>query len=151
MTAVPRTDTGPLLIVPAWLLEVPGIGARELQVHLVLVRHADNETGEAWPSRRRIAERCGVASVRTVDAARDRLVAVYAIRIRGRRDESDDWTTSVDPLTRAHRSLSRPHPPYARRLLTSPTAVSVTTTTSSRTHMHLDARPVLSSLREARC
>ena len=110
MTA-PRSDTGPLLVVPVWLLGTAGVGARELQVYLVLAEHADNETGEAWPSRRRIAERCGVASVRTVDAALDRLVAVGALRVARRRDARGDWTTSLYTVLRARPGVVQPVAP----------------------------------------
>ncbi len=103
-----RSDTGPLLVVPSWLVGSEGIGARELQVYLVLAEHADNETGEAWPSRRRIAERCAVASVRTVDAALERLVGVGALRITRRRDERGDWTTSVYTVLRARPGVVQP-------------------------------------------
>ena len=107
----PRSDTGPLLVVPSWLVAADGVGARELQVYLVLAEHADNETGEAWPSRRRIAERCQVASVRTIDAALERLVRVAALRISRRRDARGDWTTSVYTVLRARPGVAQSSAP----------------------------------------
>jgi hypothetical protein len=94
------SDTGPLLVVPKWLLGQPGIGARELQVYLVLAGFADVETAQAWPSRRTLAVACGVASVRTVDAAVERLVAAGALRVTRRRDAQGDYTSSVYTLLR---------------------------------------------------
>jgi hypothetical protein len=94
------SDTGPLLVVPKWLLTTSGVGARELQVYLVLAGFADVETAQAWPSRRTLAAACGVASVRTVDAAVERLVAAGALRVTRRRDAQGDYTSSVYTLLR---------------------------------------------------
>ncbi len=94
------SDTGPLLVVPKWLLGRPGVGARELQVYIVLAGFADADTGQAWPSRRTIAAACGVASVRTVDAALERLVAARALRVTRRHDELGDFTSSLYTLLR---------------------------------------------------
>ena len=106
MSAHGRSDTGPLVIVPAWLLEAPGVGPRELQVYCVLALHADAKTGEAWPSRRRIAAICRVASVRTIDAALKQLVRAGALRILRRRSDDGDWASSIYTVVRTPRDAA---------------------------------------------
>ena len=102
-----RSDTGPLVIIPAWLLDAPGVGPRELQVYCVLALHADSKTGEAWPSRRRIAAICRVASVRTVDAALKQLVRAGAVRIVRRRSDDGDWASSIYTIVRTPRDAAQ--------------------------------------------
>ena len=77
------SDTGPFAIVPAWLLDA-GLNAQAIQLYGVLALYADRATGECFPSRKTLAERCGVA-IRTVDRSTAKLVAVRAIRVEHQR------------------------------------------------------------------
>lgn len=68
-----RTDTGPFAIVPLWLLDAinahkPGGMGSALAVYVALHRWADYDTGECWPSHKRIGDAAGI-SASTVKAA----------------------------------------------------------------------------------
>lgn len=77
-------------VVPSWLLDVAPSGA--VHLYAVLARYADNQTGQAWPSRAKLAKRLG-CSTDTVDRALKALVAAGALTITHR------WTPAGDPTT----------------------------------------------------
>ena len=70
------SDTGPLLVVPRWLLDHQGIGARELQVYLVLASFADNGREVYFKSHDRNDLRASLWSV-PVDGGRPRLLVRF--------------------------------------------------------------------------
>lgn len=84
-------DPTPFECVPHWLLMDTGISAVALRIWLILRKHRNYQTGEAWPGRRRIADQCGV-SVKTVDRELANLASRGAITIRRRKrtDGGDD-------------------------------------------------------------
>lgn len=94
------SDIGFFSIIPEWLLDatIPAaeegepptlVSANSIRLFAVLHRYADKESGEAFPSRKTLAERMGV-SVDTVDRAARELVAVGALTISHRRTERGD-------------------------------------------------------------
>ncbi len=99
MTVV-RSDTGRLAIVPVWLVDHPELVARDLLVYLALAAYADAQTGEAWPSRARLAARCRIESVRTIDAALTALARAGALTIT-RRSDARGSRSSLYTLHRA--------------------------------------------------
>lgn len=103
------SDTGQLAIVPVWLVDHPELVARDLLVYLALAAFADGRTGEAWPSRQRLAARCRLGSVRTVDAALRALERVGAVRIE-RRADARGSLTSLYILVRARPGVQRAAP-----------------------------------------
>ncbi len=46
-----------------------GLKPRDIAVYCCICRHQNNRTGVAFPSRRTIADECGIGKVDTVDAA----------------------------------------------------------------------------------
>lgn len=59
-----KSDIGPFAIIPEWVLRL-GLSNGALRVYVELALMADRDTGEAFPRRRVLADRCE-ASVRTV-------------------------------------------------------------------------------------
>jgi hypothetical protein len=71
---------GYFAVVPEWILDAD-ISAQAVRLYAVLRRYADQQSGQAFPSRRTLAARMRVASTRTVDAALDDLVRIGALDI----------------------------------------------------------------------
>ena len=80
-------------VLPEWVLYLP-ISAVAVRVYCVLRRHADNMTGECFPSRRTIAmkARCSVA---TLDRAIKELVEHKAVAYTKRKNATGDWTSNL--------------------------------------------------------
>lgn len=80
-------------VLPEWVLYLP-ISAVAVRVYCVLRRHADNMTGECFPSRRTIAmkARCSVA---TLDRAIKELVEHRAVAYTKRKNAAGDWTSNL--------------------------------------------------------
>ncbi len=71
---------GYFAVVPEWVLDAD-ISAQAVRLYAVLRRYADQQSGQAFPSRRTLAARLRVASTRTVDAALDDLLRIGAVDI----------------------------------------------------------------------
>lgn len=80
-------------MVPHWVLNHPDLTPRALQVYLFLRRFADVETGEAWPSRKRLALACGIA-LSTLDEALSLLREIGAVEIHLRKQDGS-YTTNL--------------------------------------------------------
>lgn len=80
-------------VLPEWVLYLP-ISAVAVRVYCVLRRHADNTTGECFPSRRRLAmkARCSVA---TLDRAIKELVEHSAVSVIKRKNDAGDWSSNL--------------------------------------------------------
>ncbi len=80
-------------VLPEWVLYLP-ISAVAVRVYCVLRRHADNTTGECFPSRRRLAmkSRCSVA---TLDRSIKELVEHKAISVAKRKNDAGDWSSNL--------------------------------------------------------
>lgn len=87
-----RSDTGPFASIPEWLLDTP-ISDGAIRQYLILTRYADNETGEAWPSRSTLAERQG-CSTDTVDRRNRELVEAGGLVMQPRFDDAGDRTSN---------------------------------------------------------
>jgi len=85
-------DRGPFEMIPHWLLESE-VSAVAIRLYLVLRQHGDAKA-ICYPGRKRLAQalRTGVKSV---DRAKDELVAVGAICYTRRHSESGDWTSNL--------------------------------------------------------
>ena len=83
-----RSDTGPFVVVPVWVLDLPITDGAKLQ-YAVLSGYADNGTGECWPSRTTLASRLGV-KVDTVDRRNRELVEAGALVVEPRRSNDGD-------------------------------------------------------------
>lgn len=88
-----KTDTGPFAMLPEWLLEAE-VSDRAVRLYGILARHADKDTGEAIPSRARLAEklRCSRDSI---DRATKELETVGALGVEARFDEAGDRTSNL--------------------------------------------------------
>ena len=80
-------------VVPTWVLDA-AVSASAVRLYAVLARYA-NSAGTCWPSRRTLAARMQVRSADTVDRALRELVAVGAVTVQHRRDESGAPTASL--------------------------------------------------------
>jgi len=88
-----RTDTGPFVIIPEWVLD-SGISDRAIRLYCTLGRYADDVTGEAYPSRRTLGKRLG-CSTDSIDRAKNELVEVGALSVVHRKDEAGDPTSNL--------------------------------------------------------
>jgi len=88
-----RSDTGPFAIIPEWVLEAD-VSDGAIRQYAILARHADNGTGDCWPSRAELAERQH-CSVDTVDRRNKELTGLGALTITHRRDEAGDRTSNL--------------------------------------------------------
>lgn len=79
-------------VVPEWLLD-DDVSDRAVRLYAVLARHADKETGDAHPSRRRLAARCR-CSADSIDRALKELVAVGAVSVEHRYSDDGDLTSN---------------------------------------------------------
>ncbi|MCB9377109.1 MAG: helix-turn-helix domain-containing protein [Microthrixaceae bacterium] len=79
-------------LVPEWLLDAE-VSAQAIRLYAVLSRYADRD-GNAYPSRRALAERLRVKSKDTVDRALKELTDLRAITVRGRVDDAGDQTSN---------------------------------------------------------
>lgn len=87
------SDIGPFAMLPQWILHAD-ISDRAVRLFAILARHADRDTGEAYPSRRTLAQTLKV-SRDSVDRALKELVSIGAVEVEPRLDAFGDWTTNL--------------------------------------------------------
>jgi hypothetical protein len=80
-------DFGDFALCPSWVYEAD-ISAQAVRLYLVLWGYADRRTNVAHPSRKTLADKIRVSSVRTVDAAIDDLERIGALQTFARPDPS---------------------------------------------------------------
>lgn len=85
-------DRGPFEMIPHWLLNAE-VSSLAIRLYLVLRQHGDAQA-MSYPGRRRLSE-LTQASVKSVDRAKDELVAVGAICYVRRHSEHGDWTSNL--------------------------------------------------------
>lgn len=85
-------------IIPEWVLDA-NISSRAIQCYAILARYADNDSGQAFPSRSTLAKRmrCGV---KVVDRSLSELVTIKAIE-KHIRIENNNYSTSVYVVKKA--------------------------------------------------
>ncbi|GAB18110.1 hypothetical protein GOEFS_046_00660 [Gordonia effusa NBRC 100432] len=76
-------------------VETRELKLNHLGLYAVLSRHADNETGECWPSRRTLAKECGYRNADDVDRHLQALESAGVITMRKR------WCSADDPSDRS--------------------------------------------------
>lgn len=82
-----RSDTGPFIIIPVWLLDSQ-ISHGALRLYGALSVYADNRSGTCWPSRTTLAERLGVSTDSILRWSKE-LVAAGALLVLHRKDPDD--------------------------------------------------------------
>jgi DNA-binding transcriptional MocR family regulator len=82
-------------IVPEYVL-FSGVSPNAVRLFAVLNRYA-NKRGQAWPSRKTLAELMDV-SVATVDRAKDELVELGALNVENRQGPNGDPTSNIYTL-----------------------------------------------------
>lgn len=107
-------------LVPEWLLDAD-VSAQAIRLYAVLSRYADRD-GNAYPSRKLLAERLKVRSKDTVDRALKELVDAHALTIRGRVDEAGDQTSNhyIVHRTAPEGVAARIGPPHPTEAATGP-------------------------------
>lgn len=96
-------------MVPLWLVDElePKHRANGIALYAVLVAHCDTDTGEAWPTRYRLATMIG-KSVETVKRTMSALVDIGAVeRLEQRTNRAGSWSSTrylvhFDPPTVGH-------------------------------------------------
>jgi hypothetical protein len=83
----------PFVIMPLWVVDHPDVTPLDVAVYIAIKRHAD-VSGEAYPSRARIAE-VAKCSVDSVDRAVKRLMDVGALEKEVRRKANGDPTSNL--------------------------------------------------------
>ena len=105
---------GTFVIVPEWVLLLP-ITATALRVYCVIRKHADNRTGECFPSRKVIATKA-MCSVTTVDRCTKELAANGALLIRKRKNAAGDWTSNLYTVVSLPTDCPQPYQEVAAKL-----------------------------------
>lgn len=80
-------------MIPEWVLYAD-ISANAVRLYGVLRRFADQHSGECWPSRRLLADRCKFSPA-TVDRALEELVEAGAVTVKGRVTDRGDRTSNL--------------------------------------------------------
>jgi hypothetical protein len=80
-------------MVPEWVLYAD-VSANAVRLYGVLRRFADQHSGECWPSRRLLGDRCKVSPA-TIDRALEELVEIGAVIVRGRVTDRGDRTSNL--------------------------------------------------------
>lgn len=89
----PRSDIGPYCIAPLWLAE--SVSANALKAFVIIAAaHADRNTGEGFPSRKRWAAECSF-SVDTLDRAIKELESAGALSKEPRQTAFGDQDSNV--------------------------------------------------------
>lgn len=110
MSAGIRKRQGKFEQIPRWIVE--RADANSLRLWLILAKYADWQTGEAFPSRARLAEDLGV-SLDTVDRSKKRLMEIGALTWERRGSEEKGYESNLytlewdDPLAADLRPPSR--------------------------------------------
>ena len=104
------SEEGYYAVIPEWVLDAD-ISALAVRLYAVLRRYADQRTMHAHPSRKTLAERLRVKSVRTVDTAIAELKGIGALRTFGRVTAAGDQDSNGYVLHRSPRFDTTEAPP----------------------------------------
>jgi len=85
--------SGYFVMIPEWVLYLP-ITASAVRVYCTIRRHADNKTGQCFPSRKLIAHKANMSTT-TVDRSIKELVEHGAITVRKRKSKNGDWSSNL--------------------------------------------------------
>jgi hypothetical protein len=113
-----RTDIGRYAIVPEWLLD-SGVSSNAIRLFACLASKYADRDGQCYPGRKRLAEDLKVTSTDTVDRAAKELVAVGAIAITHRPDDTNVWELRFVPC--GHLAAGERPPSRTDAALTRPT------------------------------
>ena len=72
-----------------------GLKPRDLAVYFCLCRHASNEGGTCFPSRRAVARECGISGSETVDRALKVLIEKRLIEKHHQHSEDGGYRSNV--------------------------------------------------------
>lgn len=92
MSEAPVSTDLAFALLPEWLLDAD-VSAQAIRLYAVLARYADR-AGNAFPSRKALADRLQVRDKKTVDRALKELVDAQAVTVHGRVDEAGDQTSN---------------------------------------------------------
>jgi len=93
------TTDNRFVIIPQWVLMSP-ISDGALRLYAVLMKHADNMTGEAFPSRGTLAREIGKKSVRSIDGYIKELEQLGALRVERRKKSNlENWSNLYTVIT----------------------------------------------------
>lgn len=86
-------------IIPHWVI-LSGISSGAIHLYAVLAKYADNDTGQAFPARSRLASDLG-KSVDTIDRAAKELVRVGALKVtqRKRKGSKENYSNLYTLIT----------------------------------------------------
>lgn len=107
------SEDGYYAVLPEWVLDAD-ISALAVRLYAALRRYADQRTMHAHPSRRTLADRLKVKSVRTVDSAIAELKGIGALRTFARVTVAGDPDSNGYVLHREPRFDADGAPPAAR-------------------------------------
>lgn len=80
-------------IIPEWVLyQAPSANA--VRVYAVLQRFADKDSGQCYPSRKTLADRC-LLSLSSLDRAISELIAMGALLKQSRKSDAGDYTSNI--------------------------------------------------------
>jgi hypothetical protein len=80
-------------IIPEWVL-YSSISSNAVRLYGTLQRYADKDSGQCHPSRKTLADRCGL-SLSSLDRALIELVELGAVRKKQRVSDKGDWTSNI--------------------------------------------------------
>lgn len=80
-------------IIPEWVLYAP-ISSHAVRLYGTLQRYADKDSGQCHPSRKTLAEKCGL-SLSSLDRALIELVELGAVKKQQRVSSNGDWTSNI--------------------------------------------------------
>ena len=80
-------------IIPEWVL-YSSISSNAVRLYGTLQRYADKDSGQCHPSRKTLADRCGL-SLSSLDRALIELVELGAVRKQQRLSSKGDWTSNI--------------------------------------------------------
>jgi hypothetical protein len=80
-------------IIPEWVL-YSSVSSNAVRLYGTLQRYADKDSGQCHPSRKTLADRCGL-SLSSLDRALIELVELGAVRKKQRLSSNGDWTSNI--------------------------------------------------------
>lgn len=80
-------------IIPEWVLYAP-ISSHAVRLYGTLQRYADKDSGQCHPSRKTLADRCGL-SLSSLDRALIELIDLGAVTKKQRMSSNGDWTSNI--------------------------------------------------------
>jgi hypothetical protein len=80
-------------IIPEWVLYAP-ISSHAVRLYGTLQRYADKDSGQCHPSRKTLAEKCGL-SLSSLDRALIELIELGAVKKKQRVSSNGDWTSNI--------------------------------------------------------